>query len=206
LSTKESVEWSSAAEKDVTPAAVAAPEEAPKTKKPKATRHNWSKGEGLKRMTDALATWEEEKARPEKDRMSARLLAEKRGNPFSTLQEHLTTNEGKRIKLGQGAGRKSLLNSKSQEVVVDVLLRKDRANEGVGVSGVVDILEDMHPELSRLQIDQSFRRTVRPAHPSRLTGPVAVQPTTTKRTAFTVPQQWRLHKVNNHATFVVPVC
>ena len=91
-------------------------------------------------------------------------------------------------------GRKPLLGSTSQEVIVDVLIRKDRANEGVGIAGAVDILEEMHPELKRGQIERSFRRTVRPAHP-RLTNPVAVQATTTKRTAITVAQQWRWYKV-----------
>ena len=94
-------------------------------------------------------------------------------------------------------GPKPLLSSKSQEVIVDVLVRKDRANEGVGVAGALDIIEEMHPELKRTQIDQAFRRTVRPAFVHRLTNPVAAQATTTKRTAITVQQQWRWHQARS---------
>ena len=189
-----------AVHKDSAPAAAAATAatEAP-TQKPKvkATRQSWSKGEGLKRMSDALATWEEEQAKPEKDRTSLRLLAEKEKIPYATLQQHLTGNAGKRVKLGDGVGPKPLLSSKSQEVIVDVLVRKDRANEGVGVGGALDIIEEMHPELKRTQIDQAFRRTVRPAFVHRLTNPVATQATTTKRTAITVQQQWRWHQARS---------
>jgi hypothetical protein len=146
-------------------------------------------------MAEAVAAWEEELVKPEKGRTSARLLAEKRGIPWATFQEHITTNDKKRIRLGDGVGRKPLISSTSQAVIVDVLVRKDRANEGVSVTGAVDILEQMHPELSRPQLELSFRRTVRPAYSERLTKPVAAQPTTTKRTAITVPQQWRWFQV-----------
>ena len=189
-----------AVHKDSAPAAAAATAatEAP-TKKPKvkATRQSWSKGEGLKRMSDALATWEEEQAKPEKDRMSLRLLAEKEKIPYATLQQHLTGNAGKRVKLGDGVGPKPLLSSKSQEVIVDALVRKDRANEGLSVAGALDIIEEIHPELKRKQIDQAFRRTLRPAFRLRLTKPVAVQATTTKWTAITVQQHWRWHQARS---------
>ena len=124
--------------------------------------------------------------------MSCRLFAEKRGIPFATFQEHVTGNDEKRIKIGVAVGRKPLISSKNQEVIVDVLVRKDRANEGVGVNGAIDILEQMHQELKRSQIENSFRHTVRPAFAGR---PVAAQATTTKRTAITVPQPRRWHQV-----------
>jgi hypothetical protein len=40
----------------------------------------------------------------------------------------------------------------------------------------------MCPEKTRLQLDQSLRRTVRPAHAARMTNPVAAQAKITKRT------------------------
>ena len=80
-------------------------------------------------------------------------------------------------------------------MIVDVLVRKDRANEGVVGNGAIDILEQIHPELKCSQIENSFRRTVRPAFAGRLSNPVAAQATTTKRTAITVPQPWRWHQV-----------
>ena len=78
---------------------------------------------------------------------------------------------------------------------VDVLIRKDRTNEGASVGEAVNILEQIYPEYSRKQLDQAFRRTVRPQYSERMTDPFAVQATTTKRTAITPAQQWRWHKV-----------
>ena len=175
---------------------------APKAKKIKATRQNWSKGEGLKRMSDAVAEWKVELAKPEKNRDSVHLFSEKRGIPYTTFQDHIAKDEKKLIKLGSGVGRKPLISSKTQEVIVDVLVRKDRANQGLGVGGAIDMIEQMHPDLRREQIDRCFRRTVRPAFKERLTNPVAAQATTTKRTAVTVQQQWRWHKVSSfHVQF-----
>ena len=115
---------------------------------------------------------------------------------YTTLQTHITSNDAKRIKLGSSVGRKSIIGCASAEIIADVLIRKDRVNHGVGVRGAVDILQEMHPEYTRKQLDQSFWRTVRPIYSERLTNLVAVQNTTTKRTAITVPQQFRWHMVN----------
>ena len=180
-------------------AAVAAPTAAaakPQAKKVAVARRNWSKGEGLKAMTDAVAEWEQEQKKPEKERTSLRFFAEQHNISYTTLQTHITSNDAKRIKLGSSAGRKSIISCASAEIISDVLIRKDRVNQGVGVRGAVDILQEMHPEHTRKQLDQSFRRKVRPDHSERLTNLVAVQNTTTKRTAITVPQQYRWHKVN----------
>ena len=54
--------------------------------------------------------------------------------------------------LCNGVGRKPLIDAASQEVIVDVLVRKDRANNGVGVSGAIDVLEEMHPDLTLPQL------------------------------------------------------
>jgi hypothetical protein len=53
----------------------------------------------------------------------------------------------------------------------------------------------MCPKYSRKQLDKAFRRTLRPQYNERMTNPVAVHATTTKRTAITPAQQWRWHKV-----------
>jgi hypothetical protein len=121
--------------------------------------------------------------------------AEVHGIPFTTLQTHITPNDSKRIKLGSGVGRKPILDDQREAIIVDVLIRKDRANEGASVGEAVDILEQMFPEYLRKQLDQAFRRTVRPQYSESMTDPFAVQATTTKRTAITPAQQWRWHKV-----------
>ena len=53
--------------------------------------------------------------------------------PFTTLQTHITPNDSKRIKLGSGVGRKPILDDQREAIIVDVLIRKDRANEGASV-------------------------------------------------------------------------
>jgi len=115
--------------------------------------------------------------------------------PFTTLQTHITPNDNKRIKLGSGVGRKPVFDDQREAIIVDVLIRKDRANEGASVGVAVDIPEQMCPLYSRKQLDQAFRRTVRPQYSERMINPVPMQVTTTKRTAITPAQQWRWHKV-----------
>ena len=60
--------------------------------------------------------------------MSVRLFAEVNCIPFTTFQTHITPVDGKRIKLGSGAGKKPLLDSQSNDIIVDVLVRRDRVN------------------------------------------------------------------------------
>jgi hypothetical protein len=167
--------------------------------KRKKTRLNWSKGDGLKRMAEAVSQWEDELKKPEAKRMSMTFFADKHEIPLPTFSKHVTILEGKRVKVGSGQGRKPIIDKSSQEFITDVLVRRDRGNQGLGVAGAVDILETILPRFSREQLQNSFRRTVRPSVKKRLTGPVTVQSTTTKRSAITVAQQWRWHKV----TFIV---
>ena len=105
--------------------------EQPKAKKQKVSRQNWPKGDGLKRSTGTVAKWELEAAKPEKDRMNVYRFAEVNGIPYTTFQTHITSVDGKRIKLGPGVGKEPLLDSQSKDIIVDVLVRKDLVNRGV---------------------------------------------------------------------------
>jgi hypothetical protein len=67
--------------------------------------------------------------------------------PFTTLQAHITPNDNMRIKLGSGVGRKPILDDRREAIIVDVLIRKDRANEGASVGEAADILEQMCPSI-----------------------------------------------------------
>ena len=138
--------------------------------------------------------------------MSVRLFAEVNCIPFTTFQTHITSVDGKRIKLGSGVGKKPLLDSQSNGIIVDVLVRRDRVNQGMGVDGALGILEEMCPDLTRKQLGRSLRRTVFPATSDRLTKPVVPQATTTKRSAITVSQRWRWHQVISWRTMRVPPC
>ena len=70
----------------------------------------------MKRLTEANAKWELEAARPEKDRMSVHLFAEVNGIPYTTFQTHITSVDGKRIKLGSGVGKMPLLDGQSNDI------------------------------------------------------------------------------------------
>ena len=87
----------------------------------------------MKRLTKAVAKWELEAARPEKDRMRVRLFAEVNGIPYTTFQTHITPVDGKRIKPAFGVGKGPLLDSQSNDITVDVLVRRDRVNHRVWV-------------------------------------------------------------------------
>ena len=128
--------------------------------KPKARRMSYAKGEGLQKMTEALAAWDQELLKPKESRMSIHAFAKEFKIPFTTLQMHVTTDESKRIKLGNGVGRKCIIGAEQQDAIVDMFVHKDRTNEAVNVSGALDLLEQMCPESSRKQLDQSLRRTV----------------------------------------------
>jgi hypothetical protein len=89
--------------------------------------------------------------------------------PVTTLQTHITPKDSKRIKLGSGVSRKPIPDDQREAIIVDVLIPKDRANEGASVGEAVDILEQICPGYSRKQLDQAFRRTVRPQYSERMT-------------------------------------
>ena len=153
-------------------------------------------------MSQAADDWAIELTKAKEERKSMRWFAENKSIPFSTFQEHVCPDAAKRIKLGSSVGKKSLIKVSTANVVVDTLIRKDRANQGEGVRGAVDMIEELEPHLNRGHIEMAFRRTVRPKFKDRLTNPVAAQHSTTKRSAITVPQQFRWHRVSNFTSSV----
>ena len=170
----------------------------------KKTRQSWSSGAGLEKLSQAAEDWAIELTKAKEERRSMRWFAEYKSIPFSTFQQHVCPDAEKRIKLGSSVGKKSLIKVSTANVVVDTLIRKDRANQGEGVRGAVDMIEELEPHLNRAQITRAFRRTVRPKFKGRLTNPVAAQHSTTKRSAITVTQQFRWHKVSNYTSSVIP--
>jgi hypothetical protein len=121
----------------------------PKAKKPKVTRTSYSKGEGLMKMTNAIASWKVEQLKTPEARMSMHVFAEVHNISFTTLQTQIAPDDSKRIKLGSGVGKKPILDDQREAIIVDVLMRKDRANEGASVDEAAEILEQMCPEYSR---------------------------------------------------------
>jgi hypothetical protein len=59
--------------------------------------------------------------------------------------------------------------------MMDVLRRRDRANDGVGIAGALKMFEQFRPDLSRSQITNAFAHTIRPRHKEDITNRTAKQ-------------------------------
>ena len=99
----------------------------------------------------------------------------------------------KRREFGVRCGRSKLLNDTQETFLVDNVRRKDRGNDGMTKSEIVDMVQDLKPGLNRKSAADAYDRTVKTKHHQVLTGIVSAQATTTKRSAVTVGQQYRWH-------------
>ena len=130
----------------------------------KTTRTNWGSGENLKRMRAAVEGWDnnsEQKREAEGDMKRYAALVD---IPYKTFQKYAKTDKSKRRKLGGSVGRPSLVDKQTAQTVVDTVRRRDRGNDGMSQKQVVDTLQELIPGLTRSQADNTFRRTIRPAH------------------------------------------
>ena len=168
---------------------------------PKQTRTNWSKGENLKKLTQAVAEWTDGSGRaapreflgePELRKPSLAEFAALVDIPKGTIGNYVTSTEGKARSLGASSGRSSHLSSDDKLFVADNLRRADRGNDGMSNQKAIDVVQDLKPALSRSQAETALR-AVRREHSSVLTGIAKTQATTTKRSAVTVTQQFRWH-------------
>jgi hypothetical protein len=174
------------------PTQVRAPTEAKENKKV-LKRTNWSKGEPRVKLLAAVKEWANKSERCTVETSTSE-FARMVKIPHSTLKKYITTDESSRQKIGAGVGRKPLLNLGQEKFVVDVVRRYDRGNDGLSNAGVLDTLGELKPNLTRTQLGNAWRNTIRPHHKKELTGIVTAQATTTKRSAITVTQQWRWHE------------
>lgn len=161
----------------------------------KKARVDWSRGENLEKLRKAVneylnktGTYLAEQS------MTLQRFSQLVQIPHETLRKYVCTDPAKRRVLGCSSGRKSLISSSVQEFSVDMIRRKDRGNDGMTNLEAVDMVQDLEPALTRKQISQSFRRTVRKNHKSVLSNIVKAQASTTKRNAITVSQQFRWHQ------------
>ena len=162
----------------------------------KLTRVNWGRGEGLQRMTQAINDWDNKTGcflEAEKT-MPLPRYAELVSIPFPTLAQYVCSDLGKRKVLGKSVGKQPLFSADERQFGVDVIRIHDRGNDGLNKREAVDKFHDMRPDLKRQAVAQAFDRTVRPQS-AELTGIIKANPTTVKRTAITVPQQYRWHMV-----------
>ena len=159
-------------------------------RKPVQKRTAWNDEEHIMELADAVQTWLD--GAPQKRGLTLGDWAAECGIPKGTLAPYVTLNTAKRKKIGNTAGRPSLLDPKQQAFVSDVVRRCDRANEPRSVPQVVDLLQDLGG-LDRKQARNCWDRTIHPKEQAaqRITGVVTAQATTTKRAAITVAQQFR---------------
>ena len=161
----------------------------------KLKRINWGHGEPLERMTKVVADWDA-KTGPhlmEKPTMLLTEYAKLVDINYQTLSVYCCNNHSKRKQLGSSVGNKPLFNEAEQQFVVDVVRRHDRGNDGLDKRQCIDVMQDMKPEFKRSALLHTFDRVIRPSHRGELTGIVKANPTTVKRTAITVAQQYRWH-------------
>ena len=150
--------------------------------------HDWDSKSGMYLQLDGLQTGLKNDAKLER---FARLV----GIPYNTFRKYACPDMDKRREIGSSVGRpSSVLDTKADEFIIDVVRRKDRANEGINRGEMAQMVQDLNPDLS---VRASLNKTdkLRKQHASVLTGIVSAQASTTKRTAITVEQQYRWHEV-----------
>ena len=97
----------------------------PKLKRKK-TRQNWSKGDGLKCMTEAVSEWEDELKKPEAKRMSMTFFADRYGIPLPTFSKHVTTADEKQVSVEAG---KKIYHEQNQSRALNGRSRPTRSGE-----------------------------------------------------------------------------
>ena len=158
-------------------------------------RINWGKGERLQLLTAAVRDWDAKTGTILEGEQTIPLkrYAALVNIPYTTLLKYTNPELDKRATLGTSVGKPPLFKAEEQQFAVDVIRRHDRGNDGLCKRECVDKLHDMRPELKRRDISNAFDRTIRPQHEDELTGIIKANPTTVKRTAITVAQQFRWH-------------
>lgn len=119
-------------------------------------RTNWSKGENLERLQKAVQDWDTKSGLYVQANMgvepSARRYAKVVGIPFATLSRYIRSDVERRQKLGSSVGPRPLISLSEEQFVVDLIRRRDRANLGMSRAEVVDVLQDLRPDLEWKQV------------------------------------------------------
>ena len=165
---------------------------------PVLTRINYSSGEPLERLTKAVHDWDNKTGTYcEEQNMRLKRFAQLVGIPLKTFASYVREDKATRRVLGRGVGSsgKALVSDDSAQFVVDVMRRRDRGDEAMSRRQGIDMLQDVCPKLSMQQAQNQFDRRVCRIHSEVLTGIRKAEATTSKRSAITVEQQFRWHKV-----------
>jgi hypothetical protein len=167
----------------------------------KLKRINWGHGEPLEHLTKAVQHWDA-KSGPHlatEPAMPLTRYAEMVEIHYQTLSDYCCKDLTKRKQLGKSVGSQPIFTADEQQFAVDVVRHHDRGNDGLNKRQCVDVLHELKPTIKRASVAQTFDRTVRKNHTAVLTGIVKANPTTVKRTAIIVAQQYRWHMAVNQA-------
>ena len=161
----------------------------------KLKRINWGHGEPLEHLTKAVQHWDAKSGLhlATEPAMPLTRYAEMVEIHYQTLSDYCCKDLTKRKQLGKSVGSQPIFTADEQQFAVDVVRHHDRGNDGLNKRQCVDVLHELKPTIKRASVAQTFDRTVRKNHTAVLTGIVKANPTTVKRTAIIVAQQYRWH-------------
>jgi hypothetical protein len=166
----------------------------PRNKRSKYT--NWQRGEGLLKLEEAVKTWFNT---PKSERMSKNNFAKSMGIPAATLKRYLKDDATKRAIPGAYAESKSTLSTHEQELLIQCIIRRDRANEAYTRQEIITLIRRLHPGIKNRMVAGLVWNRIHAANKDRLTGRVTPQATTTKRSAITFDMMFRWHKLVDDA-------
>ena len=78
-----------------------------------------------------------------------------------TLQKYVHKDPNKRRKIGNSVGNPPLLPKQDQRFLSEIIVRKDRANNGIGIEDVIDRIQELNPSLTSKQAANHFHRTLK---------------------------------------------
>jgi hypothetical protein len=87
---------------------------------------------------------------------------------------------------------RSFISRREQQLVIEVAVRKDRTNKGIGRVAAVNMIKDLKPNLSTKQAAGCYDRTVRPKGVAKGMLKASIQtavPSTNLRTQVTKQSQ-----------------
>ena len=105
---------------------------------------------------------------------------------------------GKRC--SSGRGKRPIVPYETQNFIVDVIVRRDGANDGMTRGDIAEMMGLLLPNVSSEQCADAFRKMKRSERfQGRLSGVVLAQKTTTKRSAIKIAPQFRRRKARRYS-------
>jgi hypothetical protein len=131
--------------------------------KKKPSRINWASGKNAEHMRCAVKDWDNCKGTDENgDKLTFNQFANLRGIKPNTFQKYACVDRNKRRALGSQVGTKAKLSNDEQEFIAQVTARYDRANNPRGRKETIDTMQELRPDLSRVQLANHWDHTARP--------------------------------------------